>query len=407
MCLNSEMGFGRMAVAGVGAQDVNIVAMRLMGSGRLREARDHLETALRSQGGDVSTWLNLAVACRALGDVAAAHAALDGALRLDPRSFLALLMRASIFDAQGDARRAGQAYGVALSQLASGGSYDEPTRRAIARAQQVHAAYLADLEQTLRHAVSGMGTPVGSAETKRIDGMVDHMLGRRKFYPQRPTHFHLPGLPTIEFFDREQFDWLPRLEEATRDIQREMAAVMADPDSASLVPYIHYPDWAPLDQWRPLNNSKDWSAFHLLEAGEPVPANAGRCPVTMDVLADMPQPRVPRRSPVAMFSVLKPRTRIPPHHGVANTRLVVHLPLLVPPGCGFRVGNETREWKVGQAWAFDDTIEHEAWNDSNEVRVVMIFDIWHPHLSEAEKQAYVRIMASMDEFSGEVSGTAI
>lgn len=396
-----------MAVAGVGAQDVNLVAMRLMGSGRLRDARDYLETALRSQGGDVSTWLNLAVACRALGDVAAAHTALDGALRLDPRAFLALLMRASIFDAQGDSRRAGQAYGVALSQVAPGVSYDEPTRRAIARAQQVHAAYLADLEQTLRSAVSGMGTSVGSAETKRIDRMIDHMLGRRKFYPQKPTHFHLPGLPTIEFFDREQFDWLSRLEEATRDIQREMAAVMAEPDSSALVPYIHYPDWAPLDQWRPLNNSKDWSAFHLLEAGEPVPANAGRCPVTMGVLADMPQPRVPRRSPVAMFSVLKPRTRIPPHHGVANTRLVVHLPLLVPPGCGFRVGNETREWKVGQAWAFDDTIEHEAWNDSDEVRVVMIFDIWHPYLSEAEKEAYIRIMASMDEFSGEVSGTAI
>ena len=61
-----------------------------------------------------------------------------------------------------------------------------------------------------------------------------------------------------------------------------------------------------------------------------------------------------------------------------NTRLTCHLPLIVPPGCGFRVGNEVREWVEGKLLVFDDTIEHEAWNDSGEDRVVLIFDIGGP-----------------------------
>ncbi|MDE2488948.1 MAG: aspartyl/asparaginyl beta-hydroxylase domain-containing protein, partial [Alphaproteobacteria bacterium] len=98
--------------------------------------------------------------------------------------------------------------------------------------------------------------------------------------------------------------------------------------------------------------------------------------------------------------VLQPRTRIPPHTGVSNTRLVLHLPLIVPEGCGFRVGGETRAWKEGVAWAFDDTIEHEAWNDSDERRVILICDIWSPFLSELDREIITRVMTAMDDFNG-------
>ena len=103
-----------------------------------------------------------------------------------------------------------------------------------------------------------------------------------------------------------------------------------------------------------------------------------------------------------MFSLLAPRTRIPPHTGVANTRLVCHLPLIVPERCWFRVGAETREWEVGKAFVFDDTIEHEAANDSDRLRVVFIFDVWHPGLSEAERDTVAAIMAGAR--TGEESG---
>ena len=83
--------------------------------------------------------------------------------------------------------------------------------------------------------------------------------------------------------------------------------------------------------------------------------------------------------------MLRPRTRIPPHNGLVNTRLICHLPLIVPPGCGFRVGNETREWVEGKAWVFDDSIDHEAWNDSDQTRVILLFEIWRPELTEEER----------------------
>ena len=88
-----------------------------------------------------------------------------------------------------------------------------------------------------------------------------------------------------------------------------------------------------------------------------------------------------------MFSLLAPNTAIPPHVGVSNARLVCHLPLIVPDGCWFRVGSETRLWQKGEAFVFDDTIEHEALNPSDELRVVLIFDVWRPDLDPVERKA--------------------
>ena len=70
---------------------------------------------------------------------------------------------------------------------------------------------------------------------------------------------------------------------------------------------------------------------------------------------------------------------------MTNTRAIIHLPLVVPPGCEFRVGGETRAWREGEAFAFDDTIEHEAINRSEKSRLVLIFDVWNPHLSDRER----------------------
>jgi aspartyl/asparaginyl beta-hydroxylase (cupin superfamily) len=138
--------------------------------------------------------------------------------------------------------------------------------------------------------------------------------------------------------------------------------------------------------------------------GERVDENAARCPKTMRALDSAPQPDQPGRTPAAMFSLLKPMTRIPPHNGVTNTRLVTHLALIIPEACGFRVGNDTRQWVLGKAWVFDDTIEHEAWNDSDKLRVVLIFDIWHPHLSAPERAMITAMTAGLNAFQGGAGG---
>jgi aspartyl/asparaginyl beta-hydroxylase (cupin superfamily) len=171
-------------------------------------------------------------------------------------------------------------------------------------------------------------------------------------------------------------------------------------ERAELVPYVQFADHAPMDQWRPLNRNPDWTAIHLLQHGKRVEANAAHCPTAMALLERLPQPDIPGASPNAMFSLLAPHTAIPPHVGISNTRLVCHLPLVVPDGCWFRVGAETRFWKAGEAFVFDDTIEHEALNPSDQLRVVFIFDVWAPDLTCVEREAVTALIGGGGEVHG-------
>ncbi|HEX3632515.1 MAG TPA: aspartyl/asparaginyl beta-hydroxylase domain-containing protein, partial [Casimicrobiaceae bacterium] len=221
-------------------------------------------------------------------------------------------------------------------------------------------------------------------------------------YDSQSAIYHYPNLAPVEFFDRALFPWLDPIEAATDQIRDEFLAVLQTEEG--FTPYITYPDEVPQNQFAELNNSPRWSALHLYKLGQLVEENAAKCPATMRALEHAPQPDQPGRTPAAMFSLLRPRTRIPAHNGVTNSRLVTHLPLIIPEGCRFRVGSDTRQWVPGKAWVFDDTIEHEAWNDSDRLRVVLIFDIWHPDLTPPERAMITAMMAGMNAFVGE-SGT--
>ena len=161
-------------------------------------------------------------------------------------------------------------------------------------------------------------------------------------------------------------------------------------------PYLRSSPGTPATGDTRLMDSTDWSAFFLYRNGEIVTDNASRCPRTMAAIERLPLPRVRGRDPMALFSVLRPGTHIPPHTGYLNTRLICHLPLLVPPGCRFRVGNELREWRKGEAWVFDDSVEHEAWNDGQDTRVILLVDVWRPELSDEERGLVTALLESMD-----------
>ena len=126
--------------------------------------------------------------------------------------------------------------------------------------------------------------------------------------------------------------------------------------------------------------------------------HAKACPETVAALEGLPIPDIATRSPMALFSVLKARTHIPPHWGMLNTRLIVHLPLIVPPNCRLRVGNEVRPVEAGKAIIFDDSIEHEAWNDSDETRVVLLFEIWRPELDASERKALTTMLEAINAY---------
>jgi aspartyl/asparaginyl beta-hydroxylase (cupin superfamily) len=193
------------------------------------------------------------------------------------------------------------------------------------------------------------------------------------------------------------FPWFPELEAATDMIRGELEGVLATMD-ADFAPYINVPPGTPVNQWEELNRSRLWSSLFLWKDGERQPEPCRRCPGTAALLDRLPLARQPGFAPTVIFSALEAHTRIPPHTGSTNARLLVHLPLILPGPARFRVGNETRNWRMGEAWAFDDSIDHEAWNDADALRVIMILDIWNPLLTEDEREAVTALMNARNAF---------
>jgi hypothetical protein len=315
----------------------------------------------------------------------------SGALRVDPLGFLPLLLKANLLDAAGREAQAGEAYGHALAQRPE--TIPAGLAGAVATAERRRDAFTAAAAARLAAAVAPLEAGLSEPERRRLRRFHGNIVRTTRLYHSEPTHFPYPGLREREFHDREDFPWLAGLEAATGDIVADFERVMAA-ERAELVPYIQYPDDIPLRQWAALNRNRAWTAIHLVRNGVTIDANARHCPAVMALLDGLDQPAIPGRGPNAMFSLLAPGAHIPPHAGVANTRLVCHLPLIVPPGCWFRVGDETRAWEVGKAWIFDDTIEHEALNPSDALRVILIVDTWHPDLTPAERAAVAATMVA-------------
>jgi aspartate beta-hydroxylase len=366
-------------------------------AGNAAAARDALFRAVQGGRADNAVLLGLARACRQLGDAGGAAAALDHLLKTEPRNLVALLARADLYDAAGDTRAASAFYSMALriapppSQLSA--SVFQDLRRAEATLERYSSGYRSFLQSRL--AAGGFDPETSSP---RFRDSVDIVLGERQIYVQQPKYYYFPYLPQIQFYDRAQFPWMDRLEAATDEIRAELLEVMRQPDA--FAPYVQGTPNRPRKDEAGMLDNPAWSAFYLWKNGAPVPGNVERCPRTMAALEGAPLARVQGRSPSILFSLLTPGAHIPPHHGLVNTRLICHLPLLVPGKCTFRVGSEVRDWAEGKAWAFDDTIEHEAWNRSAGTRVILLFDIWRPELTAEERSHVVSLFEAIDAHSG-------
>ncbi|HEV2746613.1 MAG TPA: aspartyl/asparaginyl beta-hydroxylase domain-containing protein [Allosphingosinicella sp.] len=340
-------------------------------------------------------WLLLARSCRLLGDEAGETDALDRALALEPRNLRALVMRGEAYTRAGDTRAATSFYQAALAaakaMAAVPAELEPDLRHAQAMVEAAGGGYQAHLEASL--AAAGLGPETVGP---RFGEALDILCGRRQIYFQQPSAFYFPRLPQIQFYEREQFAWVPALEAATAAIRDELLAILAE--EGAFVPYVQAERDRPHHDFHGLLGDPSWGAFYLIDDGRTVEANAARCPRTMAALAQVPLTQMPGRTPSVLFSLLRPGTRIPPHTGMLNTRLICHLPLIVPDGCALRVGNETRPWRVGETLIFDDSIEHEAWNSSDRLRVILLFDIWRPELSEPERRAVAAIFAAIDAY---------
>jgi len=149
-----------------------------------------------------------------------------------------------------------------------------------------------------------------------------------------------------------------------------------------------------------LADNNDWGALYLWDHSQLVAENAALFPHTLKALEMVPMPEIATQAPMALFSKLAPGTRIPPHNGLMNTRLICHLPLIVPQNCGaLRVGNEERPWVEGELLIFDDSIEHEAWNNSDQQRVILLFEIWRPEISTEERKILTSMLIAVKQYA--------
>ena len=357
-----------------------IDALRGGDAGAARQAFERIGASGRATP---QIWLLLAQACDMQDDRAAARAALGQTLAADPGNPYALVMQGELYTRDGDDRAAVNWYDWALSAAARLQGLPADLTARLQRAEAERAAAVARFGQTMHAALAAAGVD-GAAAGPRFAEALAIVSGETRPYLQEPTSFYFPGLPQRAFYAAEDFDWTAALVAATPAIAAELAAVLADREG--IAPYVERPRDRPAKAHDLLDDAR-WSAFRLWKGGEPVAANAARCPATMAALAQVPIPVIKGRSPMALFSILAPGTHIAPHHGMINTRLICHLPLIVPRDCRLRVGNTTRTVEAGRMMIFDDSIEHEAWNDSEAIRVVLLFEIWRPELTAAERRA--------------------
>jgi aspartyl/asparaginyl beta-hydroxylase (cupin superfamily) len=216
---------------------------------------------------------------------------------------------------------------------------------------------------------------------------------------QRPTVF-VPGLTAKPFWETASFAWAKKVEEATQSILRELE----DNGWVQSAEVSNH-----------LTGSGRWSVRYLTCIGRPDRYSFDAFPVTMRALQAAPGST---SAGMTYFSAVETGTHILPHYGFTNAHLRCHLTLAAADGSQIRVGPEVREWENGRLLVFDDTFEHEVFNNSETSRLVLLFDIFHPDLDAAEvrslnvmmetyrrhfMRSYLRGLASEDEADGRAS----
>ena len=302
----------------------------------------------------------------------------------------------------GDHRAAASFYSAIMRMADAGWALDAASGAIARRASQMVEMLARKFCDHIDSAIDRAGYPK-PARPPRFQQAVEILFGERErprsaaAYPQQPKLLYYPGLPQIEFADPAAFPWKDKLEACFAAMRAEAEQVLADGKAFS--PYVTRMANRPQGDAHGLLENPDWSSFYLWQLGKPVEENARQCPDIFRGLTDnVPLFDVAGRSPSAYLSLLRPGAHIPPHTGMLNCRYICHLPLIVPPGCGFRVGRSTLEWQEGRLLVFDDSVDHEAWNRGSEDRLILLFEVWSPDLSELEVKLIRLLLEAVDSY---------
>jgi len=365
-----------------------------------------LQAVTRLAPEDPAAWVRLAATQMAADDLDGAVASFGHGLALAPRMFVPRLQLGIALEQLGRTHDALKAYFMAIESAHGMGRWqDDATTAPALRAAVKHAVDYVNRERRalFRRALDPLRERYGSSELTRVEcSLAIYFLDLPANIPdtrQRPKFLYFPDITSQPYYPRHHFPWLEALEAATDSVRDELRAVLSE--ERALESFLGE---APPDAMQSmLGSSGDqepaWDAYFFHRHGERHDAHRARCPRTAALLDALPLVRIRDHAPEALFSVLSPGTHILPHTGVTNTRLVTHLPLIVPPDCAIRVGGQEHAWQEGRCVTFDDTWEHEAWNRSGQRRVVLIVDSWHPDLSEVERAAVTDLVEAIGDFN--------
>jgi aspartate beta-hydroxylase len=361
-----------------------------------------LEAALQSD--DAQALWNLGSSYLALEKFGEAQRALGRAVELAPKAFMVRLHYAHALERLGRGRAALTNYFAAITQAQSQNRWlsDETTAPPLRQLVKHAMAYTYEgRKEVFESLLAPLRAQHGEEALRRVADSLRIYLGELSAnYPdprQRPKFLFLPGLPATTYFARELFPWYAAFEAQFAAIREELGAVMAA--QKDIEPFLGSP--GAVKGYLGGIDKPVWDAYFFYRHGEHYADHHRDCPRTSAALEAVPLCRIPEHGPEVCFSVLTPGTHILPHRGVTNTRLVTHLPLIVPDNCAISVGGEERVWREGECFTFDDTFEHEAWNRGDSPRVVMLLDVWNPHLTPVEREAVTALVEGIGDFNDE------
>ena len=381
---------------------LNVLAMSAMRRGQPRRALELLQRAVQSDSQDALSRHHLGRALDAAGDAAAALAAHESAVRLRPDFSVGRLYWAEALERAQHLDQAVIQYVRALEDAQKAGRWLSPDttppvlrpliEHAVVMVRQHRNLAFSRLFEPLVHRFGG-DSLTRIAQTLRIYFKQETAVSSDP--RQCPTFLFMPGLPATPYFDRALFPWIEDFEHETANIQTELRTVMPRPEGSERV---FTSEALEKENLRGSGAPPSWTGYYFYRHGERRDDNCTACPATARALDPLPLSRVRGHGPEVLFSVFTPGTHLLPHRGVTNTRVVGHLPLIIPEDCALSVGGELHAWAEGRTVVFDDTYEHEAWNRSSSTRVVLIFDLWNPYLTDIERLAFADLIAAIGDF---------
>lgn len=389
------------------AEALNFVGAHALAKGQLTAAIEYLERAAALPQANSEGLCNLGLAYVTSNRMDEALATLKRCVEMAPKFFRARLHLARIMELKGGMDEAVTHYYAALLHAQEQGRWvNDATTAPGLRDMVKHATRVtrAERKRLFEAVLEPHRARYGSSEMTRVNKALLGYLGEIPIdYPdarQRPKFLYFPDLPTTPFFDRQLFPWYAILEDNFDAIRTELLAVLGAGNAFE--PFLQYHPQQNMGDYLGGTEKPVWDAFFFYRHGQRFDDNCARCPQTAHWLDNLPTlARVRDHAPEVCFSLLTAGTHILKHRGVTNTRLVTHLPLIVPDNCAIVVGGEEHVWQEGRCVTFDDTFEHEAWNRSERTRVVMLMDTWNPHMTPIECEAVKNLVEVIGDFNRE------